>query len=408
MSFPRVYTRGFFQSGAEVGTLPYEEQKAALFADGFSFSNSWERALRSVESFELFDVPYDVPELDSAYASEFGASGWSGMEVAVDIIRRLRPQVVFLSSLESWTPAQIDQIRAASPEVAAIVGMAGVDISHLPSLRKVDVLLTCMKGFASKLRAEGMDARVVAHAFDPKVLDRVRFPQQRSGFTFLGNIVSGPHYHDERARLIEILSERCGLVVYSKQDHDGARGLPRYLKQLAAYRVGKLINLAPESLGRLPYAAALRQAAAWPAPPRFRGANPAREQWRSPVYGMEMYQTLACAQLTVNVHIGGAGDYAANMRLFEATGVGTCLLTDSKSDLAEFFEPGVEVVSFSSVEEAVEKATALMGDPKAAMDIGLRGQARTLREHTYECRAPLVAAALRDAVNRAPRERGRP
>lgn len=404
MSFPRTYTRQFYSTNPQVADLAYEDQKSALFDDGFSFSNSWERSLRSVASFQMFDVPYGVPELDHAYAIEYGVPGLTGMAVAEDIVRRLRPQVIFLSSLESWTPAQIDTLRAASSEVRAVVGMAGVDISHLPSLRSVDLLLTCMKGFAATLQAGGMDARVVAHAFDPRVLDRIGPARERSGFSFFGNVVSGPHYHDERARILEQLSARSGLVVYSNQVARSGQALYRWAKQQAAYRIGKLASLAPGMLDRLPHGAALRQAANWDSSPRL-AVNLGRGRWKPAVYGLEMYEALASAQLTANIHIGAAGDFAANMRLFEATGVGTCLLTDVKSDLAEFFSPGVEVVAFDGLEDAVYKAKALLDDPGVALNIGLKGQERTLRDHTYDSRAPLVAEAFRDAVNRASKQK---
>ena len=41
-------------------------------------------------------------------------------------------------------------------------------------------------------------------------------------------------------------------------------------------------------------------------------------------------------------------------RLFEATGVGTLLVTDWKKNLHEMFEPGKEVIVYHSPEECAE------------------------------------------------------
>ena len=55
----------------------------------------------------------------------------------------------------------------------------------------------------------------------------------------------------------------------------------------------------------------------------------------------------------VNVH-AIAGPYApANIRLFEASGAATCMLTDSKKDLHELFEIDDEIVTYSSIDECV-------------------------------------------------------
>lgn len=63
------------------------------------------------------------------------------------------------------------------------------------------------------------------------------------------------------------------------------------------------------------------------------------------------------------------------------------------------------MVAFDGLEDAVYKAKALLDDPGVALNIGLKGQERTLRDHTYDSRAPLVAEAFRDAVNRASKQK---
>jgi spore maturation protein CgeB len=77
---------------------------------------------------------------------------------------------------------------------------------------------------------------------------------------------------------------------------------------------------------------------------------------------------------------------ANNLRLYEATGVGTCLVTDWKENLPELFEPGQEVVAYRSIEECIEKVRHLLSHESERARIAAAGQARTLREHTYQRR----------------------
>ena len=96
-----------------------------------------------------------------------------------------------------------------------------------------------------------------------------------------------------------------------------------------------------------------------------------------------MYEVLRGSRITVNHHIDMAGPYANNMRLFEATGVGTLLVTDAKVNLASMFEPGQEVVPYASPEECVEVLQHFLKREEERQKIASAGQQRTLRHHTY-------------------------
>jgi spore maturation protein CgeB len=82
------------------------------------------------------------------------------------------------------------------------------------------------------------------------------------------------------------------------------------------------------------------------------------------------------------------------MRLFEATGMGACLLTDGLEGLGQFFEEGREVVGYGSAAEAVEKAAYLLDHPAEAAKIGRAGRERVLREHLFSHRWPELRELL--------------
>ena len=95
--------------------------------------------------------------------------------------------------------------------------------------------------------------------------------------------------------------------------------------------------------------------------------------------------------MTLNRHINVAGDYANNMRLFEATGVGSLLITDKKINLGEYFSVGTEILAYDSPDEAAELARWAIDHPDEADSIAKAGQLRTLTEHTYDrCMERLV------------------
>ena len=81
-----------------------------------------------------------------------------------------------------------------------------------------------------------------------------------------------------------------------------------------------------------------------------------------------------------------ANGYANNMRLFEATGVGTLLLTDWKANLAELFEPGREVIAYRTPDECAELIGYYLEHDAERDAVARAGQQRTLREHSYDQR----------------------
>jgi spore maturation protein CgeB len=72
-----------------------------------------------------------------------------------------------------------------------------------------------------------------------------------------------------------------------------------------------------------------------------------------------------------------------NCRAFELAGCGAFQLCTYKPVLKEHFLPGVEIETFASAEEMVEKIKHYLENPEAADRIARRGQARAYREHTY-------------------------
>ena len=119
---------------------------------------------------------------------------------------------------------------------------------------------------------------------------------------------------------------------------------------------------------------------------------------RGTLWGMEMYRTLKTSKINLNVHIDLAANEAANMRLFEATGVGAFLLTDHKENIRDFFEPGKEIETFKSVDELVEKASYYLDHPNQRLEIAGAGQRKCLEKFTLRHSACHLDQVMRKAM----------
>lgn len=91
---------------------------------------------------------------------------------------------------------------------------------------------------------------------------------------------------------------------------------------------------------------------------------------------------MAGSPATLNIH----GDQDGfTMRTFEAAGVGGVQLID-RSDVGSLYEPGSEVLTFDTVDEAAQAIERVRGDEQYARSIRRAGHRRTASEHTFDHR----------------------
>jgi spore maturation protein CgeB len=102
------------------------------------------------------------------------------------------------------------------------------------------------------------------------------------------------------------------------------------------------------------------------------------------------------AVLNVTRDSMAANGWSPATRVFEAAGVGACLLTDAWDGIDDFLEPDAEVLVAADGAAVAEHVAAL--DAERAREIGERAAARVLADHTYADRARQVDALLRARV----------
>jgi len=113
--------------------------------------------------------------------------------------------------------------------------------------------------------------------------------------------------------------------------------------------------------------------------------------------GQDYYKLLAESNIVLNLHRDEDADIG-NIRCFEVTGVGSCLLTDHGEALKEFFDTENEIVTFESIEECIEKVNFLLENPEERERIAKNGQLKTLKMHTVTHRCKVIVDVLKDHV----------
>ncbi|MEO8205531.1 MAG: glycosyltransferase [Chthoniobacterales bacterium] len=370
-----------YRSEPALSGQPYATQLAALIALRFGWSDAWKEFLAPL-GYKVTEVIVNARELQHAWAKENGvplsAEDWK-FECSLQQIKVARPGVVFLDDYNCFSPAQINRLREAAPG-ALFVGWCGAPYDSVSVFQSFDIVLSNIPTVVEDLQSSGVRAFSLRHAFDERI--RVEIPtRQESRITFCGSLGFKAGWHRERTLFLDALAVKLPLSIASGLFE--RIPLRQRILAMAAYHLKVITPLYRLVSGGNSYPAL--------APEMVHALEPAQ-------YGLRMYHYLVQSPVTLNKHISASPKHATNMRLFEATGVGACLLTDQASDLGELFEPDQEVAVYRSPEECEEKARWLLDHPQAARDMALRGQRRTLRDHNFRQRAEefnaIVTASL--------------
>ena len=118
------------------------------------------------------------------------------------------------------------------------------------------------------------------------------------------------------------------------------------------------------------------------------------------VWAKDMLRTLRSGRIVLNSHIDLVAHRAQNMRLFEATGVGSFLLTEESDALADLFEPGVEVGTYQDHGDLLRTIRHYLDHPEEREAIARRGQERCLRDYGMVAYARNFDRLVRDGLAR--------
>jgi spore maturation protein CgeB len=335
-----TFWRGVYGRNEALERRPYQEQLDALLGLTFGTADFYSWNLRQL-GHEAVDVIGNCEPLQRQWAREkapalLRSRRWL-LETLSAQIRAHAPDVLYVQDM-NWPDAAF--YREIRPHVRLIVGQTAYPMRPDFDYGSFDLVLTSFPHYLPFLRRHGLACEYVPLAFDRRVLERLGETPRQHGAVFVGSF--SPR-HSGGTSLLEEVARRVPLEVW---------GYP-----YESLPVG----------------------------------SPLRDRYRGEAFGLEMYRVLAASRIVLNRHIDVAGRFANNLRLYEATGVGACLLTDARDNLGDLFEPGREVLVYRTAEECAELVAHYLANEPERQRIAEAGQRRTLGEHTYRARMQEVA-----------------
>ena len=345
-------------SGPPAENTTYDETRVRAGDIGFGTSAALARALRA-RGWEAEIIVPNAFALQSLWAQEHGkpprwSRGWQyGNHLArlplvggvlgslphihgtlFDQVRELRPDVLYVQDLNLVPPALVRRLRG---HVGLLVGEHASPPPPRAFFAGYDLIVSALPPLVDRLRAWGIAAEWVPLGFDARWTNTTPASQRPIDAIFVGSF---SHLQPSTAPLLRAVAQQVpGLRIHGQADE-------RVLEEYGLV-----------------------------------------DHYRGPAWGGDMFELLGRSKLVINRHGAIAGGFAVNMRMYEATGSGAGLVTEARKNLADLFEPHVEVAAYDSVERAAEIAAELIRDPPRLDALAAAGQARTLRDHTYDRRA---------------------
>ena len=396
-----AYLRDFYAKRPGLKDQTYAAQHAALIDDCFGSSDFWTKAFEKL-GYETADIIANAEFLQARWAKENDIrfdENREPFEIAAAQIKKIRPDVLLIADYSVINAEFIRNIRRECPSIRLILGWCGAPYKDLSNIREWDIALSCVPELVAEFRAQNIQSFHVNHAFAPRILDEIDIKSKPNiDFAFIGSIVKQNKFHIERENLLFELIEKTNLQIWSDIIRPSIRQKSENSARRKAHKIvsaARSAGISEKLLNNLPL---VRKVAGWDAPPdleQFIDERIARRT-RPPLFGIEMFQQLRDSRVVFNNHIDISPVSASNMRLFETTGIGTCLITDWKENLADLFEPDAEVLTYRSAAECAEKVTYILEHEAERRAIAAAGQLRTLRDHTFENRTIQIDKIIRD------------
>jgi spore maturation protein CgeB len=331
---------------------PYEHQMRVRNESLFGVADFYSSNLRKL-GYEAWDIHANNKFLQTAWAKEHGlkvASDWHWQfrsrrgivpwvsrirqprwsnDILAAQIRHYKPDVLLNQTMDDVSD---DFLRGIKPYVRLLVGQIAAPLPQHKNWSIYDLVISSLPNFVEYFRTLAVPSELNRLGFEPALLPRLKWEEPEIPVSFVGSVFPG---HATRVSFLEHLCSDLDIKIW-------ANGVSR-----------------------------------------LRHDSPIRSRCVGPAWGVEMYQILHRSKMTLNHHIDIADSYANNLRLYEATGVGTMLVTDWKANLHEIFELGREVIAYRTAEECAEMIRYYLEHDEEREAIARAGQQRTLRDHTY-------------------------
>jgi spore maturation protein CgeB len=335
------YLDNFYKKHHDLANKDYDIQLAAIKNDYFGSFVSYVNHANKLGA-EAYLVIANCKPLQKQWAKEnnvvFDDKTWTH-SIPLAQTKAISPDIFYTGSMFEYYGEFLGEIKKI---VKKIYGWISCPIPNGAKPIQLDLILSSSPHYIELFREEGFNSELLPAAFDADIVikNNLNF-EPTIPISFVGGLSIA---HQQRIEGIKRMVAKTPIELYGY----GIDNLPDNRNSI----VKKIFK------------------------------NPIQARFQGEVWGLEMYKTLRNSKITFNSHIDMANGNGVNMRMYEATGVGTLLLTDGKYGKVKMFEDN-EVVYYENINDAIEKAKYYLSHETERQKIADAGQKRTLKDYNF-------------------------
>jgi len=390
------FLKSYYQNNSSIKDKTYNEQYTHLINNTSEPVGAYTNEFLNLK-LDSHSIITNAPYLQSRWALENNIKTKSDKELIYQQIKKLEPEVIWLDNIDLLDKSWLNYIKKTIKPLKLIFAShcSPFNDKILGNLKQLSFILTCTPGINNTFLENGLKSYLAYHAFNPQILEKLNQNTTfQDDFIFSGSLYLGGGFHSKRTEFIEsLLKQNIEIVVYGNLESQA-----KILLKKSMYHTIKLLKLVKKEnlINKIPV---LKNYKAFGESPINNYSDKLKKNVKSPKFGFDMYDLLKASKIVLNMHGTVAGNYAGNVRLFEATGVGSCLLTDSKSNLSELFEIDKEIVTYDNSEECIEKVNWLLNNEDKRNEIATAGQKKTLKYHTVKNRCMQIKEIIESELS---------
>ncbi|MCF8428666.1 MAG: glycosyltransferase [Bacteroidia bacterium] len=340
------YLLSFYKSNPNLKNESYDTQLKYLIEDYFGTFGTYTTNANEL-GHQAHLLIANCEPLQKKWAEEngvvFNYNNWK-QTIALEQVKKIKPDVFFIGSMFEYYGSFLDEVRK---HVKKIFGWIACAIpKNVFKKTYPELILSSASHLVNNFRDNGIKSELLNACFDKNIFEiiqkrnfkKLNTQQTELDFTFIGGITLA---HKKRIDDLTTISKKTPISLFGY-------GYKELNKQQNIFK-------------------------------RFFLKNELINHYKGDVWGLNMFEKLYESKITFNSHIDIAKGFGVNMRMYEATGMGTLLLTDGKGKNQLFDD--TEVVYYSNINDAIEKVNYYLSHEKERREIAKAGQIKTLEKY---------------------------
>ena len=321
-----------------------EEQKIHFRNDFYGWCGAWIKPFYEL-GYIVYESHYTNSNIQKKICSENFLNYLSNYDTFIYELKINSPEILIIETVRDFPVDFLARLRKDVPSIKILIGHVCNPWYDPSALLAYDFIFTCLYSINDQLKEKGVNAHYLANAFNSEIL--------KSKSYIISPKVNRVMFYGQ------FILNNINIDLYSKNKN---------FKILSyVYNIYSFVK--SRKFSRISRAVRIHQ--------------------RNSLYGIELFNTISSYMMALNIHADIAKNEAANMRMFEVTGVGTCLITDYKDNLTDFFSSD-EILTYKDKLDCLKTIVWALNNPNLVNKIAFAGQQKTLKHHTYFNRAEQI------------------